>query len=175
MGPPQGTRLRLRMAVNYWEPQFPIFLIGDKLLVIAYKSHDPTTLLSTSSGGGVPLWWRDIPTDYSLPLFQGSTKLPLNEADRTLGRLGSDRHDLESFKKDIQEFLAMSPAQRELSVLKELWLIQSTPPESGDSAQSRRYRLALQLSRPSSVQEYISILAVFETGQPEQQDVRLSD
>jgi hypothetical protein len=171
VGPPQGTRLRLRMAVNYWEPQFPTFLVGDKLLVIAYKSHDPTILLSTTSGGGVPLWWRYIPADYSLPLFQGSVRLPLGERDHPLGGVGSDRRDLESFKKDIQEFLGLSPAQRELNVLKELWPVPSTPPESSDSAQSRRYKLALELSRASSVQEYISILAAFQLGQQEQQSV----
>ncbi len=166
-GPPQGTRLRLRMAVNYWEPQFPISVIGDKFLITAFKSHDPTILMSTSSGGSVPLWWRNIPAEYSLPLFQGSAKLPLSKSDRPLGSLGSDRSDLESFKKDIQEFLALSPAQRELSVLKELWPIANSPSESGNTAQSKRGRLALQLSRASSVQEYVSILVAFEAGEPE--------
>ncbi len=168
-GPPQGTRLRLRMAVNYWEPQFPISLIGDKFLITAFKSHDPTILMSTSSGGAVPLWWRNIPAEYSLPLFQGSAKLPISERNRPLGSLGSDRSDLESFKMDIQEFLALSPAQRELRVLKELWAVPNSAPESGNTAQSRRDRLALQLNRASSVQEYVSILAVFEAGEPEEQ------
>jgi len=85
-GSSQGTRLRLRMAVNYWEPQFPISLIGDKFLITAFKSHDPTILMSTSSGGSVPLWWRNIPAEYSLPLFQGSAKLPLSKSDRPLGK-----------------------------------------------------------------------------------------
>ncbi|HTF23408.1 MAG TPA: hypothetical protein VK937_05740 [Candidatus Limnocylindria bacterium] len=155
------------MAVNYWEPQFPISLIGDKVLITAFKSHDPTILMSTSSGGAVPLWWRNIPAEYSLPLFQGSAKLPLSKSNRPLGSLGSDRSDLESFKKDIQEFLALSPAQRELSVLKELWPIANSPSESGNTAQSKRGRLALQLSRASSVREYVSILVAFEAGEPE--------
>lgn len=68
-GPPRGTHLRIRMAVNYWEPQFPIALVGERFLVTAFKSHDPTILMSTSSGGAVPLWWRNITAEYSLPLF----------------------------------------------------------------------------------------------------------
>jgi hypothetical protein len=156
-GPSQGTRFRLRMAVNYWEPQFPMSLIGDRLLITAFKSYDPTILMSTSSGGAVPLWWRNIPADYSLPLFQGSAKLPLSKGNRPLGSLGSDRSDLESFKKNIQEFVALSPAKRELSVLKELWAVPNAPTESGNAAKSRRDTLALQLNRASSVQEYISI------------------
>src|SRR5437016_6904174 len=109
-GPPQGTRLRIRTAVNYWEPQFPIALVGEKFLVTAFKAHDPTILTSTSSGGPVPLWWRQIPADYSLPLFQGSARLPLRGSNRPLGSLGSERTDIGSFKKDAKEFLALSPA-----------------------------------------------------------------
>src|SRR4028118_1232061 len=32
-GAPKDDRFRLRVAVNYWEPQFPITLVGDRYLV----------------------------------------------------------------------------------------------------------------------------------------------
>ena len=165
-GPPQGTRLRIRTAVNYWEPQFPIALVGEKFLVTAFKAHDPTILTSTSSGGPVPLWWRQIPADYSLPLFQGSARLPLRGSNRPLGSLGSERTDIGSFKKDAQEFLALSPAQQELSVLKGL----PTPrPHSASTAQNSGEDLTLKLNHASSVDEYVSTLIAFEAGESEDQ------
>src|SRR5262245_11086391 len=34
-GAPPGTTFSLRIAVNYWEPQFPIALIGEQYLIAA--------------------------------------------------------------------------------------------------------------------------------------------
>src|SRR5690349_6845760 len=36
-GPKAGTRVTIRVAVNYWEPQFPIALCGERYFVTAYK------------------------------------------------------------------------------------------------------------------------------------------
>lgn len=65
-GPKRGTRLCIRAAVNYWEPQFPVALCGERYFVTAYKSA-PARVVSMSEGGGVPLWWRDLPADFRLP------------------------------------------------------------------------------------------------------------
>jgi hypothetical protein len=166
-GPTRGTHLRIRMAVNYWEPQFPIALVGEKFLVTAFKSHDPTILTSTSSGGAVPLWWRNITAEYSLPLFQGSAKLPLSPRNRPLGSLGSDRTDIDSYRNDVQEFLDLSPARRELSVLKEQWTVPASALPTADSSHNMQDKLALKLSDASSIDEYVSTLVAFEAGQSE--------
>ena len=75
-GAPANTRFRLQTPYNYWEPQFPIALVGQRWVVTAYASRPPTRIVSTTSGGGVPLWWREIPFQYSLPLFQGRASVP---------------------------------------------------------------------------------------------------
>ncbi len=62
----------------HWEPQFPIALCGERYFVTAYKEA-PSRIVSTTSGGGVPLWWRDIPADYRLPVFQGRRLLTAEE------------------------------------------------------------------------------------------------
>src|SRR5262245_11837805 len=70
-GAPAGTTLSIRVAVNYWEPQFPIALVGMQYLVGAFKQDAPSRMMSTTMGSPVPLWWRNLPADYELPLFQG--------------------------------------------------------------------------------------------------------
>jgi hypothetical protein len=119
-GAPAGTAFSIRVAVNYWEPQFPIALIGERYLVAAFRSKAPTRIMSTTSGSPVPLWWRNIPADYSLPLFQGRVLLPLREGGRELGAIGSDHPDLQSFKEAVQQFLALGPDQREVRLLQRL-------------------------------------------------------
>ena len=73
-GPRPGTHITVRVAVNYWEPQFPITLCGERYFMTAFK-RAPFRVKSTTSGEPVPLWWRNIPADYSLPLFQGRKRL----------------------------------------------------------------------------------------------------
>jgi hypothetical protein len=119
-GAPAGTTFSIRIAVNYWEPQFPIALIGERYLVAAFRSKAPTRIMSTTLGSPVPLWWRNIPADYSLPLFQGRVLLPLREGGRELNAIGSDHPDLPSFKEAVQQFLALSPDQREARLLRRL-------------------------------------------------------
>jgi hypothetical protein len=119
-GAPAGTAFSIRVAVNYWEPQFPIALIGEQYLVAAFRSNAPSRIMSTTLGSPVPLWWRNIPADYSLPLFQGRVLLPLREGGRALDAIGSDHPDLKSFKEAVQQFLALSPDQREVRLLQRL-------------------------------------------------------
>jgi hypothetical protein len=38
-GMPVGTRFTLRVAINYWGPQFPVTLVGEKYLIAAYKAY----------------------------------------------------------------------------------------------------------------------------------------
>ena len=100
-GVPVGTRFKMRMAINYWGPQFPVTLVGERYLVTAFSADAPTRIMSYTSGSPVPLWWRDIPAEYNLPLWQGRVRLPLRAGERPLGELGSEHADVASFKKAV--------------------------------------------------------------------------
>ena len=107
-GPKVGSRVSIRVAVNYWEPQFPIALCGERYFVTAYKAA-PDRMVSTTSGGGVPLWWRDLPADYRLPLFQG----------RQLLAPGEDRGpEFAKTRKAAQALLALPPVGQEAALLR---------------------------------------------------------
>ncbi|MFH1573761.1 MAG: hypothetical protein ABIG68_07235 [Acidobacteriota bacterium] len=116
-GPPEGTELSIRLGVEYWGTQFPIALVGEKYLVAAFKSGQPVNMISTSSAGGVPLWWRRIPVTHYLPLWQGRVQLPLGNGERPLSSLGSGRRDLESFRADVRTFLSLPAEARESRML----------------------------------------------------------
>jgi hypothetical protein len=110
-GPAAGKRVTIRVAVNYWEPQFPIALCGQRYFVTAYKGEPPSNVVTSSVGGGVPLWWRDIPADYRLPLFQGRRLLePGEEKGKSFGQ----------FRDRVRGLLALKPAEREAALLKAL-------------------------------------------------------
>jgi hypothetical protein len=119
-GPAAGTAFSMAVAVNYWEPQFPIALCGERYLVTAYRTAAPARIMSTTSGGMVPLWWRQIPTDYRLPLFQGQVKLPLVGGEQSLHLLNSTHSDLDSFHKAVSDFLALDAEQQELRIWRAL-------------------------------------------------------
>src|SRR5262245_5214940 len=51
-GPKAGAAVTIRVAVNYWEPQFPVALCGERYFVTAYKAP-PSRVMSTTVGGGV--------------------------------------------------------------------------------------------------------------------------
>jgi hypothetical protein len=107
-GPKAGEKISIREAVNYWEPQFPIALCGKRYFVTAYK-QPPFRMISTTSGGGVPLWWRQIPSDYRLPLFQGGQFLkPGEDAGPKFGET----------RKSAQALLALTPVEQEAALLK---------------------------------------------------------
>jgi hypothetical protein len=107
-GPKEGGRVSIRVAVNYWEPQFPLALCGERYFVTAYK-NPPSRVVSTTLGSPVPLWWRDVPADYRLPLFQGRWLLTPGE-EKTA--------EFEKVRKDTKALLALKPAEREFALLK---------------------------------------------------------
>jgi hypothetical protein len=106
-GPKPGTRINIRVAVNYWEPQFPITLCGERYFVTAFK-EPPSRVMSTTSGGPVPLWWRKIPADYGLPLFQGRNLLAPGEENGAT---------FQKTRKAAQDLLALKPVDREATLL----------------------------------------------------------
>lgn len=117
-GPKVGTEFNVRTAINYWGPQFPVSFAGERFVMTGYKDNVPSTMMSTTSGGPVPLWWRRIEAEYRLPLWQGAAKLPLSSNDEPLGSLGSKHKDVASFKKAVEEFLSLTKPDQETALLK---------------------------------------------------------
>jgi hypothetical protein len=116
-GPPVGTSLRIRVAVNYWEPQYPLTLVGERWVVTGFKAA-PSTLMSTTSGSMVPLWWRNIPADYELPMFQGRAALSPLAKKAPFHELGSEATFLEDLRRDAVAFLARPAETREFERLR---------------------------------------------------------
>jgi hypothetical protein len=113
-GPAAGTEFHLQEPPNYWGPQYPITLCGERLLVMAYKSA-PLRIMSTTSGSPVPLWWRRFPSDYETPLFQGRWRLYSDRED--LREFGRTVDEAEEVAKLVREFLAKEAREREFRVL----------------------------------------------------------
>lgn len=106
--------ISIRIAVDYWEPQFPIALCGERYIVTAYKAQPPSRVLSTTTGSPVPLWWRKIRADYRLPLFQGTIRL----SESTTEFFDSPYSDLASFRDAAIKLCGMTPEAREEELLR---------------------------------------------------------
>ncbi len=104
-----GTSVTIRVAVNYWEPQYPLALVGERWLVNAFASRAPSRMMSTTSGGPVPLWWRQIQADYELPLFQGRSLVTGTRVEE--GDVGET--DLDKLRRETQAFIGAAPEERE--------------------------------------------------------------
>lgn len=138
-GVPVGTQFSLRTPVNYWEPQFPTALAGQRSVVTAYANRAPSRIMSTTSGGGVPLWWRNIPFDYSLPLFQGRAALP-EETGKKYFAFGEEFSNFPAFKERVRGFLLLSPEKSEVAVLRSVWNKYSRDDKPEQSAPVRELR-----------------------------------
>ena len=153
-GAPAGARFRIRMAVNFWGPQFPLTLAGERYLVTAFASRAPTRIMSTTFGSPVPLWWRDIPADYSLPLWQGRVSLPLRAGERPLGEVGSEHADLASLKRAVDELLSLNAEGREVRLLQALarkYLRVDDEANDGGEKLSAEERRALVRARAAAI------------------------
>lgn len=124
-GPRVGAELSIEMATNFWGQQAPIALVGERSLVTAFKSS-PTQYQSTSSGGPVPIWWRQVDAQLRLPLFQGELQLPRDPAaplprssyrNDAKGVFETDALTLSDYRAKAQTFLALRPEAQEASVL----------------------------------------------------------
>jgi len=114
--PRPGQSINISKGVNYWEPQFPITLCGSKFLLTAYSNNAPLEVMSMSSGGSVPLWWRKIPSDYNLPLWQGSAYISTNKTVF----FDSPYSEVDSFKKAVLNLTSMSGEEVEMHLLRVL-------------------------------------------------------
>ena len=163
-GPKAGTRITIRVAVNYWEPQFPIALCGERYYVTAFKEA-PFRMMSTTSGGPVPLWWRTIPADFGLPLFQGRQLLAPGE-EKTA--------EFEKTRKAAQTLLAMKPAEQEAALLKAVidndlfgkrWI-------GGEPDESKTEELQARLAKLTTPEALVAELIRMAGEQPQKWAVR---
>ena len=160
--PHKDDIISIRVAVNYWEPQFPIALCGERYLVTAYKAQPPSTMMSTSIGGRVPLWWREVSDDYRLPLFQGR----INLDEHTKSFFDSPYTDLASFKKAAMELIQMSPENKEellLRVLCDKYLFQSRKDYRGRNPNTPELDKKLspfkvKIAEAETVEDIVSVL-----------------
>ena len=122
--------IRVRMVTDYWGIHFPTAFVGEKYLITGFKSNAPIGLISTSSGGGVPLWDRKLPYDYNLPLSSGIMALSHERKGDTFSSKerrfrfywGGYKKDGEALLvKNIKDLLASSSEQQDLFILKELY------------------------------------------------------
>ena len=163
-GPKPGTHIAIRVAVNYWEPQLPITLCGERYFVTAYKEA-PFRMMSTTSGGPVPLWWRNIPAEYSLPLFQGRKLLAPGEEKGA---------EFQKTRKAAQTLLALKPAEQEAALLKaviendlfgEKW-------SGGEPDKAKAKEIRARLAKLTTADALVAELIRMATEQPQQWAIR---
>ncbi|SFD75448.1 hypothetical protein [Pseudoalteromonas denitrificans] len=65
------SNIRIKNNVSYWGRQFNPTLVGERFLITGFKNNAPVDIYSMSSGGAVPLWWRNLAYDYKIPLGSG--------------------------------------------------------------------------------------------------------
>lgn len=112
-----GTRFSLKIPVDFWEPQFPISLVGERSVVTAFSRPARSRIMSWSGAGAVPLWWRDIPYEYSLPLFQGKASVP-TEPGKSYYAFGKQYSSYTEFQAKAKKILSLSPAETEVATLR---------------------------------------------------------
>ncbi|MBW8016468.1 MAG: hypothetical protein FVQ82_09790 [Planctomycetes bacterium] len=154
--------IRIRVATNYWEPQFPLALIGEQYLVFAYKNNAPSRMVSTTIGGPVPLWWRNIPYDYRLPLFQGRYKPDSNQqlSAYDLSHSGdtSKKITIDEFKKQVKQLTGKSKKDQEVVILrilfKKYYLDRPSQRHKSDMKSFERHKPRYERENPEMIKHY---------------------
>jgi len=159
-GPKPGTRFAIRVGVNYWEPQFPITLCGERYYVTAYKQA-PDRVISTTSGGQVPLWWRNIPADYSLPLFQGRKLLAPGEEKGA---------EFQKTRKAVQTLLALKPAEQEAALLKAVteYFLAGEKSRGNESDKAKAEVTCARLAKLTTADALVAELIRMATAEPQE-------
>lgn len=112
-GSPVGTVVNISQHVDVFEPQFPISLVGERFFLFGEKSAS-YRITSFTAGGGVPLWWRNIPTDlrcFSLIPLKDSFGRYLNSY------MGARTAGLVEFKAEVLSFLHSGAEEQELRLM----------------------------------------------------------
>ncbi|MBI4622391.1 MAG: hypothetical protein HY736_04100 [Verrucomicrobia bacterium] len=117
-----GEVVSIRIATDYWGARYAVTLVGQRFFVTAFKNNAPGRIMSTTIGGAVPAWWRNIPCDYSLPLYQGAVALDRHshEGEDSFHKIGSERSRLADVRDDFRGYLALSEQERAMTLLRVL-------------------------------------------------------
>jgi hypothetical protein len=147
-----GSELNISQHVDVFELQFPISLVGERFLVFGEKTAS-YRISSLTSGGGVPLWWRKIPTD--LRCFSPiSLKAPFTRYLSSY--LGARTSQLTDFKTAVISFLSCGKNEQELRLMlaaarKNLHL--PDPTEPSDKGNEEDIKLSDSLQASKNVEE----------------------
>lgn len=112
-GSPVGTELNISQHVDPFGPQFPVSLVGERSLVFAKKGPSYQSW-SFSVGHGIPLWWRNMPTDLNCFLV-APIKEPLGmHLSIYTGNMSTG---LAQFKANVTDFLNRDSKGREVLLM----------------------------------------------------------
>jgi hypothetical protein len=120
-GTAPDREIAIRTETDYWgEAQYSMVLCGERRVVFLFEGRAETRMVGMTGRALVPLWWRRIPSDYRLPLFQGVW--PISDDEKGSFRLESwsEPVTLPEFKKLVMDFLDAGVEQKELQLLKSL-------------------------------------------------------
>ncbi|MFO1438570.1 MAG: hypothetical protein U1F81_09615 [Verrucomicrobiaceae bacterium] len=142
-GSPVGTELNISQHVDPFGPQFPVSLVGERSLVLAKKGPSYQSW-SFSVGYGIPLWWRNIPTDLNC-FMVAPIKEPLGMHLSIY--TGNMSIGLAQFKANVTDFLNRDSKGREVLLMlaaarKNLHLPgTATPGDKGNKEDTKLYEL----------------------------------
>jgi len=160
----EKAEFHLRQGVDYWEPQFPIALCGERFLVFAAKNVT-FEVMSLSGGGSVPLWWRQIPAE-----LRAAAVVPMRDfTPRSLFLyLKCRAPTLEDFRSEVLAFLGEPEDKREhwimLSIARDR-LDLPNPYEPSNKGKPEHIALYEDLSKTEGVREMLDrVLALARSG-----------
>jgi hypothetical protein len=124
-GPSEGSLVSVRGPASIYEPSLPIVLVGQRLVVAAWRFRPEYRLssglyLAQGPGGSLPPFWRDDRPDYFIPSGLHSTNLFPNATGERPRMLGGHPGDIDAFRRDVLSLLALPGETREATVLQAL-------------------------------------------------------
>ena len=166
-GAAKGKSLRIQIAMDYWgNEQFAMALCGERYLIAGFKAR-PATTVSATLNGGIPLWWRQVKTDLTTPLFQGRAKLPLKKG-QAFASFGTQHTDMDAFKTEVKKFLAQDLLEQERQLLLAMCQKYLFGKRFGqaDIPPARRKRTTAKLNATKSCDELLNTLFDLATDAP---------
>ncbi len=121
-GVPVGARISIREEPDIHGPKFPFALCGEQYLIAAYRSRpwDMRGVRSMPINMADPVWWRELPSDFTTPLFRGRYRLKPHAGIDLRSAFGSPHESLEEFREVALELLELSGDRQEEQVLRAL-------------------------------------------------------
>lgn len=160
-GPSEGSLITVRGPASVYEPSLPIVLVGQRLVVAAWRYRPEYRLssglyLAQGPGGSLPPFWRDDRPDYFIPSELHSSSLFSHGLGEKPRMLGGHSGDLDTFRRDVSSLLTLPDETREATVLQALirWHIRDNRGGTTfmpDSAQVALLEMRSNTLRPDSI------------------------